>query len=103
MDDTTKDEVVRLYKAGVKTHEITDQTGVPRPTIYWILNERGVRPSRTKAKAAEGIDVAQVLAQLAAAEREVGRLEAELQAEKALNTALLDRLAGVEGVSRTSP
>lgn len=103
MDDTTKDEVVRLYKAGTKTQEITDQTGVPRPTIYWILNERGVRPSRTKAKAAEGIDVGQVLAQLAAAEREIGRLQAELDGEKRLNERLLERLAGVEGVSRTSP
>lgn len=103
MDDKTKDEVVRLYRAGTKTAEITEATGVPRPTIYWILNERGVRPSRTKAKAAQGVDIGQVLEQLAASEREVGRLEEELRTERALNQALLDRLAGADGVSRANP
>jgi hypothetical protein len=93
MEDKTKDEVVRLYKAGVKTQEITAQTGVPRPTIYWILNERGVRPSRTKQKAQQGIDIAQVLERLEASEREVGRLTEALAQQRALNEALLDRLA----------
>lgn len=91
MEDSTKDEVVRLYQAGVKTQDITDQTGVPRPTIYWILNERGVRPSRTK-RAPDGIDTAQVLERLAAAEREIGRLTAELARERSLNEALLERM-----------
>lgn len=91
MDDAIKDRVVDLYKAGVKTAEITEQTGVPRPTIYWILNERGVRPSRTKRQA-EGVTVDQVLLRLESAERKVGFLEAELAREKALNQALLDRL-----------
>lgn len=91
MDDAIKDRVVDLYKAGVKTAEITEETGVPRPTIYWILNERGVRPSRTKRQA-EGVTVDQVLLRLESAERKVGFLEAELAREKALNQALLDRL-----------
>lgn len=91
MDDATKDQVVDLYRAGVKTAQITEQTGVPRPTIYWILNERGVRPSRTK-RAPEGIDTAQVLEQLSAAEREIGRLQEALERERTLNEALMDRL-----------
>lgn len=94
MDDATKDEVINLYKAGVKTQEITDKTGVPRPTIYWILNERGVRPSRTK-RVAEGVDVGQVLEQLAAAEREIGRLTEQVAQEKALNTAGSERLTAL--------
>jgi orotate phosphoribosyltransferase-like protein len=92
MDDALKDRVVELYKAGAKTADITEETGVPRPTIYWILNERGVRPSRTKRQA-EGVDVAQVLEQLAAAEREIGRLTEALAREKALNEALMERVA----------
>jgi orotate phosphoribosyltransferase-like protein len=91
MDDTLKDKVIELYKAGTKTAEITEQTGVPRPTIYWILNERGVRPSRTKRQT-EGVDVGQVLEQLAATERRVGQLEEQLQREQALNEALMQRL-----------
>ena len=102
MDDSTKDQVVDLYKQGVKTQQITEQTGVARPTIYWILNERGVRPSRTR-RAADGIDTAQVVQQLAAAEREIGRLTESLARAEALNEALLDRLAGSDGVGRTSP
>lgn len=95
MDDAIKDRVVDLYKAGVKTAEITEQTGVPRPTIYWILNERGVRPSRTK-RTSEGVTVDQVLLRLEAAERRIGFLEAELEREKALNEALLTRLQGAD-------
>jgi len=92
MDDATKDQVVDLYKAGTKTEEITHITGVPRPTIYWILEQRGIKPSRTR-RAAPEINVDQVLERLAAAEREVGRLTEALEREKALNEALLDRVA----------
>ena len=93
MDDTTKDEVVALYRQGVKTSDITDQTGVPRPTIYWILEQRGVRPSRTKRQPQE-INVDQVLERLEAAERENGRLTALLERERMLNEALMSRLDG---------
>lgn len=92
MDDQTKDQVVAMYLAGTKTADITKQTGVPRPTIYWILNERGVRPSRTK-RHSEEVNVDQVLERLAATEREVGRLNEALERERALNQALLERLA----------
>jgi orotate phosphoribosyltransferase-like protein len=91
MDDAIKDQVVDLYKQGTKTDEITAQTGVPRPTIYWILEQRGVKPSRTR-KAAPEINVDQVLERLAASEREVGRLTEALEREKALNEALLERV-----------
>lgn len=91
MDDQIKDRVVELYRAGTKTADITEQTGVPRPTIYWILNERGVRPSRTKRHSDE-VNVDQVLERLASAEREVGRLNEALERERALNQALLERL-----------
>lgn len=102
MDDELKDQVVELYKAGTKTADITEQTGVPRPTIYWILNERGVRPSRTK-RAPEGVNVDQVLQRLAAAEREVGRLSEALLREKALNEALLDRITQGDDGQLTTP
>lgn len=102
MDDDLKDKVVDLYKSGTKTAEITEQTGVPRPTIYWILNERGIRPSRTK-RAPQGVDQDQLLERLAAAEREVGRLTELLQRERILNEALMERAVGASGPALTEP
>lgn len=91
ISDEMKDKVVALYKQGAKTQEITDQTGVPRPTIYWVLEQRGVKPSRNRPAAPE-VNVDQVLERLSAAEREIGRLQEMLARAEALNEALMTRL-----------
>jgi hypothetical protein len=44
--DDVRKRVVELYKAGVKTADITTETGVVRSSIYWILQQAGVRPER---------------------------------------------------------
>jgi hypothetical protein len=72
------DQVVKMYKAGERLSDITDKTGVPRPTVYWILQKRGIRPSRTKPMGEE-ITTSEVLEQLAAANREIGKLQAEIE------------------------
>lgn len=93
MDDATKDQVCDLYKVGTKLGDITAQTGVPRPSIFWILEQRGIKPNRTKQRSEE-VNVGQVLEQLSAAQREVGRLQEALNRQQALNEALLDKLRG---------
>jgi hypothetical protein len=73
------DKVVAMYQSGARLVDITRETGVPRPTIYWALRQRGITPSRTKAASTEEITVHQVLEQLAVANREVGRLQARVE------------------------
>ena len=46
ISDETRSKVIELYQAGVKTADITDQTGVVRSSIYWILQQAGIRPER---------------------------------------------------------
>lgn len=71
------DKVVEMYLAGARLKDITAETGVPRPTIYWALQKRGLRPSRSQPNPQE-ITTSQVLEQLAAANREIGKLQAQL-------------------------
>lgn len=73
-DDEVYDRVIEMYQSGARLKDITEATGVPRPTIYWALQKRGLRPTRTKTQT-EDISAAQVLEQLAAANREIGRLQ----------------------------
>ena len=71
------DEVVDMYLRGSRLSDITKQTGVPRPTIYYALQRRGVKPSRNKGSD-ESVTVSAVLQQLQAANRTIGRLEAQV-------------------------
>lgn len=72
-----KDEVVRLYLANAKNREITEQTGVSRSSIYWILDKRGIAPNR-QFRHVGGLDAAELLRQLTEAHQEIGRLRQEL-------------------------
>ena len=45
-----KDEVLNLYRQGRKLTQITQATGIPRSTIYYILNREGIRPNRNSTK-----------------------------------------------------
>jgi hypothetical protein len=40
------DRVAALYSGGARLDDIVTETGVPRATIYWMLRQRGLRPSR---------------------------------------------------------
>lgn len=76
-----KDKVVEMYVQGTPWNTITAETGVPMATALWWLHERGIKVQRRgKRRAPEGVTVDQVLAQLAASERERGRLEARVEA-----------------------
>lgn len=60
-EPTPRERVVAMYKAGVKLTEITRETGVPRGTIYYLLKEEGINPSRQ----AQGEVVSEIAHQLA--------------------------------------
>lgn len=39
----TRKRVIDLYRAGAKVPDITEETGVSRSTVYWLLKEQGVQ------------------------------------------------------------
>lgn len=74
--DAVLDDAVARYQAGERIADIIEATGVSRSHLYWVLRRRGIKAGR---RAPQGeVDVASLLERLAAAEREVGRLQAEL-------------------------
>ncbi len=55
-----EDEVVRLYREGATLAQITEQTGVRRSSIYWVLRKHEITPDRLRSRlaappAAEGV------------------------------------------------
>ncbi len=77
--DETKDRVVAMYQAGARTADIEAETGVPRPSIYMILKQQGIQPSRQKARVPMDLTVDQLLEQLAGRDRQIGRLQARIE------------------------
>lgn len=43
-----KKKVVNAYRAGTKLHVIEEQFGIPRATVYWVLEQAEVAPDRVK-------------------------------------------------------
>jgi hypothetical protein len=77
-DDESKDAAVRLYQQGVKTDKILKETGLSRAMLYYVLQTRGIKPTRKVGRSSE-LTTSEVLEQLSAAHREIGRLEAECE------------------------
>jgi AcrR family transcriptional regulator len=75
---TVRNEVVRLYKAGVRLADITEQTGLARPSIYWVLRSEGQQPNRQDR--GDTVGVKELLEALRQVEQENGRLKSELEA-----------------------
>lgn len=75
------DKAVKMYLEGRRLSEITTETGVPRSAVYWALRQRGIVPSRTVRNKGgeENMTISQVLEQLNAANREIGRLKAIIE------------------------
>lgn len=46
LDPKTRERVIKLYREGKKTAAITEATGVPRSTIYYLLDQEGITPRR---------------------------------------------------------
>ena len=65
-----------MYQAGERLKDITEETGLGRPTIYWILKTEGVVPDRQPR--IDSLSVQELLEALRLAHEEIGRLRAEL-------------------------
>jgi len=90
----TKKRVIDLYRKGAKVGDITEETGVARSSIYWILRDQGVQvrqksgPKPTGAIGGEGQDVIDALHEVIESQRtriielaeEIGALKAQLRA-----------------------
>jgi transposase len=79
--DKTRDLVVTMYQNGERVSDIAAETGVTRPTIYWILRTRGVRPQRNTRE--DQLSAAELAEMLREAEREIGRLQERLERREA--------------------
>ena len=58
IDEETRARVVELYLAGTKTADITEETGVGRSSIYFVLDRAGVEPRRQRGGAVAGLELA---------------------------------------------
>ena len=77
INDETRALIAKMYEAGERVSEITRETGLSRPTIYWVLRTKGVRPQRNvREDELSASDLAEMLRQ---SEREVGRLQERLR------------------------
>lgn len=93
--DEVAAEVVRMYtQQGAKLAEITAATGVPRSSIYWILQKHGKEPTRqgTRRGAATGAESMQwAMTRIEELAAENGRLKAQLEEAQAALVAAVTR------------
>lgn len=75
--DVTKQKVIRMYEAGERLSAITAETGLSKPSIYWVLHSAGIKPSRRVRN--DQLSAQELLEALKESEREVGRLQAEIE------------------------
>lgn len=48
VEERTRQGVVDDYKSGKRILDIEEHYGIPRATLYWILDQEGVLPERSK-------------------------------------------------------
>lgn len=51
LDDKTQKKIVVAYERGDKIKDIQESVGVPRATIYYVLEKHGVTSNRIKRRA----------------------------------------------------
>jgi len=102
--DELSNEVVDLYvNQGARLADITDKTGVPRSTIYWILQRAGVDANRQGTRRADPTDRQTIREAIQWAMSRVEELAVENATLRAENAELrTDLSAAVRGHSDTS-
>lgn len=98
VSDEVAEEAVLRYKRGDRVNTIASDLGLPRSTLYWVLDKQGVTPSRVQKKtrlAADGETMealyALILEQeeyIASLEEEVASLRTRLKDMRTLNKKL---------------
>lgn len=83
--------VIDLYRKGAKVADITEETGVARSTIYWLLKDQGVQTRKKPGpKPPPNLDptvehllgvIAEQQERLLLQERTIGQLEQRLRQE----------------------
>ena len=104
-DDATRSRVVEIYQQGAKMDAIEEETGVPRSTVYLILGEAGVGPSRLPsiAKRGEGASgLAFVMERLLETNTELTQARAEIDSLRAENATLRQKLSEARARARGS-
>jgi predicted DNA-binding transcriptional regulator AlpA len=74
-----RETIVDMYKRGIKLVEITRVTGRSRPTIYSVLQKRGVHPTRQHRPATGKLTVNEMLDRYRDCIAEKTRLELECE------------------------
>jgi hypothetical protein len=69
-----RQKVVDLYRQGTRLRDITAETGMDRPTIYWILRTANVRPDRNKS--GESVSAETLLERIEELQRAIGKQQA---------------------------
>jgi hypothetical protein len=101
LDDKTKQQIIDLYRQGKRTADITEATGAPRSTIYYLLQQEGITPRRrggprTTERPPLDADDAQKLEWAIA---RITELDQEIDRMKRCITAAADCMQGREGAS----
>lgn len=74
---TTRQQVIDSYRSGMRLKDITAETGMDRPTIYWILRTANVRPDRNKS--GESVSAETLLERIEELQRIIGRQQAYIE------------------------
>ena len=77
-----RETIVDMYKRGIKLVEITRVTGRSRPTIYSVLQKRGVHPTRQHRPAAGKLTVNEMLDRYRDCIAEKTRLELAYESQR---------------------
>lgn len=88
IDDETADKIVDAYQSGTKLSKIEAEYNVPRATIYWLLERRGIGSSRAKRNIrlqVDSVTASHLYDLISEQEQLIAQLEAE-------NQELRDRL-----------
>ena len=75
--------IVNMYTSGVKLVEITRVTGRSRPTIYSVLQKRGVQPARQHRPAIGKLTIIEMLNRYRDCIAEKTRLEVDCERQQA--------------------
>lgn len=90
--DATQEEIVKLYKAGHSTAEITRRTRVPRGSIYYVLKRKKVPTNRLGQTDGKPVTLAEQISLNRQLEQELTEVQAERDRLSTTLDTLLARL-----------
>lgn len=96
VSDETVSQAISRYKRGDRVNTIAGDLGIPRSTLYWVLEKNGVVPSRIQKKkrlAADGETMEALYALIVEQEEYIASLEEEV-------TSLRTRLKDMRTVTK---